>query len=85
MSETQVKTIRCPALSLRGPLRPYEYPQETKEERESAYENFCRKQQLTLEVSWADLTVLDLSLWDQPGGKAKLANTLNQAIQEIGK
>jgi isopenicillin N synthase-like dioxygenase len=35
-------------------------------------------------VDWADLVTLDLSQFDAPGGKTKLAAQLNKAIQEIG-
>jgi isopenicillin N synthase-like dioxygenase len=35
-------------------------------------------------VEWADLVTLDLSQFDVPGGKAKLAAQLDKAIQEIG-
>ncbi|KAI1077058.1 hypothetical protein F5B20DRAFT_280671 [Whalleya microplaca] len=36
------------------------------------------------ELDWADLVTLDLSLFDQPGGKEKLATQLFNAIQKIG-
>lgn len=36
-------------------------------------------------VQWADLATLDLSLFDTPGGKQKLATQLFQAIDKIGK
>ncbi|KAI1433165.1 hypothetical protein GGR50DRAFT_520775 [Xylaria sp. CBS 124048] len=36
------------------------------------------------ELEWADLATLDLSLFDQPGGKQKLAAQLVDAIQKIG-
>lgn len=36
-------------------------------------------------VDWADLATLDLSLFDQPGGKAQLAKQLFDAIQNIGQ
>ncbi|KAI1872033.1 uncharacterized protein JN550_004236 [Neoarthrinium moseri] len=36
------------------------------------------------ELDWADLATLDLSLFDQPGGKERLANQLFDAIQKIG-
>lgn len=35
-------------------------------------------------VEWADLATLDLSTFDQPGGKQKLADQLFNAIQKIG-
>jgi hypothetical protein len=36
-------------------------------------------------VDWADLATLDLSQFDQPGGKTKLAKQLFEAIQKIGQ
>ncbi|KAL1608424.1 hypothetical protein SLS60_003366 [Paraconiothyrium brasiliense] len=36
------------------------------------------------ELQWADLATLDLSLFDTPGGKEKLAKQLFQAIDKIG-
>ncbi|KAI6084408.1 Clavaminate synthase-like protein [Hypoxylon rubiginosum] len=36
------------------------------------------------ELDWADLVTLDLSQFDQPGGKQKLAAQLFEAIQKIG-
>jgi hypothetical protein len=35
-------------------------------------------------VDWADLATLDLSDFDQPGGKQWLATQLFDAIQNIG-
>lgn len=39
---------------------------------------------LSYTVEWADLATLDLSLFDQPGGKEQLATKLYDAIQKIG-
>lgn len=36
-------------------------------------------------MEWADLATLDLSIFEQPGGKEKLAKQLHDAIQKIGK
>jgi hypothetical protein len=36
-------------------------------------------------VDWADLATLDLSLFEAPGGKEKLAKQLFDAIDKIGK
>ncbi|CAG8283267.1 unnamed protein product [Penicillium salamii] len=36
------------------------------------------------ELDWADLATLDLSQFEVPGGKRRLANQLNEAIHEIG-
>jgi hypothetical protein len=39
---------------------------------------------LTIIVNWADLATLDLSIFDTPGGKEKLAKQLFDAIDKIG-
>lgn len=36
-------------------------------------------------MEWADLASLDLSLFDVPGGKQKLANQLKDAVHRIGE
>ncbi|ETS75196.1 hypothetical protein PFICI_13680 [Pestalotiopsis fici W106-1] len=36
------------------------------------------------ELDWAQLATLDLSQFDQPGGKEKLAKQLSEAIEKIG-
>lgn len=36
-------------------------------------------------VDWADLATLDLSRFDQPGGKEELAKQLFDAIKNIGQ
>lgn len=36
-------------------------------------------------VDWAELVTLDLSLFDKPGGKAKLAKQLEHAVHHVGK
>ncbi|KAH6656994.1 2OG-Fe(II) oxygenase superfamily protein [Truncatella angustata] len=36
------------------------------------------------ELDWAGLATLDLSTFEQPGGKEKLAQQLSEAIQQIG-
>jgi hypothetical protein len=36
-------------------------------------------------VDWADLVTLDLSKFDQPGGKQELAAQLFDAVNRIGK
>lgn len=37
------------------------------------------------DLEWADLATLDLSKFDQPGGKQELAATLARALEEIGR
>lgn len=36
------------------------------------------------EGNWADLVTLDLSKFDQPGGKQELAAEFTRAIEEVG-
>lgn len=36
------------------------------------------------ELDWADLVTLDLSQFDAPGGKQKLANQLRDAVHNVG-
>ncbi|SMR57709.1 unnamed protein product [Zymoseptoria tritici ST99CH_1A5] len=36
------------------------------------------------DLEWADLVTLDLSLFDAPGGKQKLANQLRDAVHNVG-
>ncbi|CAG8971384.1 hypothetical protein HYALB_00006934 [Hymenoscyphus albidus] len=36
------------------------------------------------DLDWAELVTLDLSLWDKPGGKEKLAAQLEHASQHVG-
>ncbi|UKZ82961.1 hypothetical protein TrVFT333_010762 [Trichoderma virens FT-333] len=38
----------------------------------------------TYDLEWADLVTLDLSQFEQPGGKERLAKQLHEAIQKIG-
>jgi hypothetical protein len=35
-------------------------------------------------VDWADLVTLDLSQFDVPGGKERLANQLRDAVHNVG-
>lgn len=37
------------------------------------------------DLHWADLATLDLTKFDQPGGKQELATTLAKALEEIGR
>ncbi len=64
----------------------YNQVPETKYERKGyQQETFQRTISLIcMTVDWADLVTLDLSQFDQPGGKQKLANQLFEAIQKIG-
>lgn len=35
-------------------------------------------------LDWADLRTLDLSKFDQPGGRQRLAEEFTQAIEDVG-
>lgn len=35
-------------------------------------------------VDWAELVTLDLSLYEQPGGKEQLVKQLEHAVQHVG-
>lgn len=35
-------------------------------------------------MEWADLITLDLSLYDQPGGKEELVKQLEHAVRHVG-
>lgn len=39
---------------------------------------------LTTVVDWADLVTLDLSQFDLPGGKQRLAHQLRDAVHNVG-
>lgn len=36
-------------------------------------------------VDWAELITLDLSLYEQPGGKEELVKQLDHAVRHVGK
>lgn len=38
----------------------------------------------SLSVDWADLVTLDLSQFDVPGGKQRLAEQLDNAVHKVG-
>lgn len=39
---------------------------------------------ISLPVDWADLVTLDLSQFDTPGGKERLAKQLDEAVHKVG-
>jgi len=43
-----------------------------------------RPQKTSYELDWADLSVIDLSSFDKPGGKAALAEQLHEAVHKDG-
>lgn len=45
---------------------------------------WSRPQETKEELEWAPLTTIDLSLFDEPGGKQKLAGQLYDAITKVG-
>jgi hypothetical protein len=40
-----------------------------------------RPSKTTYNLPWADLSVIDLSTFDEPGGKQRLARELQQAVR----
>ncbi|KAH0847492.1 2OG-Fe(II) oxygenase family oxidoreductase [Fonsecaea pedrosoi] len=58
----------------------YDYPPETIADCESSWSGFLNIRAIDkFPVDWADLIALDLSLFDRPGGKQKLAAQLKDA------
>lgn len=46
---------------------------------------YMQAPETSAELDWADLATLDLSKFNQPGGKQELAATLARALEEIGR
>jgi hypothetical protein len=44
-----------------------------------------RPTKTTHDLDWADIKVIDLSTFDEPGGKAKLAEDLRDAVYILGR
>lgn len=73
-----------PTASIIKNLPAYKQVEETKHERE-VKQNYMQDWMLIIPaVEWADLVTLDLSKFDQPGGKEALAKQLFEALQTIG-
>lgn len=65
-------------------LSPYKQVPVTKADRKiTKYEVDLDANRLV--VDWAELVTLDLGLFDQPGGKEKLAKQLEHAIHHVGQ
>lgn len=75
MTATETGTPNLPTL---------QHPPETKHDRKSLLRLIMRRF-LIFAVEWAELATLDLSVFGQPGGKAKLAKQLHNAIQNVGQ
>jgi isopenicillin N synthase-like dioxygenase len=43
-----------------------------------------RPAKTTEDLPWADISIIDLSTFDEPGGKQKLAEELRHAVQTTG-
>lgn len=41
-----------------------------------------RPEKTTADLPWADICIIDLSTFDEPGGKEKLAEELRHAVSE---
>lgn len=48
-------------------------------------EEYVQVPETSENLDWADLVTLDLSDFDQPGGKQKLAAEFSRAIEDVGK
>jgi len=46
---------------------------------------YVQAPETSVDLDWADLVTLDLSKFDQPGGKQELATTLSRALEDIGR
>ena len=49
-----------------------------------ALPNYTQVPESKFDLEWADLVTLDLSKFDQPGGKQALAQQLKDAVHNIG-
>ena len=65
-------------------ISPYKQVPETKANRSYHLPACSLSNILTIVVDWAELVTLDLSLFDKPGGKEKLAEQLTYAAQHVG-
>lgn len=45
---------------------------------------YVQAPETSADLDWADLATLDLSKYDQPGGKQELATEFKKAIEEVG-
>lgn len=86
MSQSRVETQVGTSASANKLVLRYEQVAETSYERiYSQLLTSCTRANTHFQiVDWADLVTLDLSSFDTPGGKEKLASQLSQAINEIG-
>lgn len=66
-----------------GKLEKYTQVEESKYECKTNKFPFPKTQLICI-VDWADLVTLDLSKFDQPGGKQQLANQLKDAVHKGG-
>lgn len=65
-------------------LKKYVHVPVTKHERKLSAQCWDAIIDTDLIVDWADLVTLDLSLFDTPDGKQKLAEQLKDAVHRIG-
>lgn len=47
--------------------------------------HYEQEKETSASLDWADLVTLDLSKFDQPGGKQELAAEFKRAIEDVGK
>lgn len=57
----------------------------TSQTRTVTLEEYVQVPETSENLDWADLVTLDLSDFDQPGGKQKLAAEFSRAIEDVGK
>lgn len=65
-------------------LDTYTQAAESTHDRKCNKTNEREKRLIILIVPWADLITLDLSKFDEPGGKQKLASQLKDAVHNVG-
>lgn len=46
--------------------------------------HYEQEKETSVALDWADLVTLDLSKFDQPGGKEELATQFSRAIEDVG-
>jgi hypothetical protein len=80
---TEVQTAPS---SVSHKLPVYHQPEESKTECQYALRlaTLTRTELTVMQVDWADLVTLDLSQFDTPGGKERLAKQLDHAVNKVG-
>jgi len=79
MSQTQVETKQFARIP-----QYVQVAETTHDRKQTCVQRECKRRTNAQSVDWADLITLDLSTFDTPGGKEKLASQLSDAINKIG-